>query len=185
MKNLSKGCGLLSLLSVLFFSCSEKKSEPRFLQYFNTLPEVTLPFETSSNESLPLETKKDTAFAEFHEYNMGVIGKRKINDSVYAIIDVSVGDIIYPSLTTYTIRGEEISSLLLLHLPGGSDGYSETGRSFLKIDKKFEISITDSLETFLRDTLATGEPIIKSSIRKKVIVEKYKVSPTGIIVAQP
>ena len=63
-----------------------------------------------------------------------------------------------------------------MNCPGGSSGYDETGISHLYFDNKLNITITDSIETFDRDT--TGI-IVETSRKQRVEIHKYKIEPNG------
>ena len=169
--------------AICLFSCSQKaEKQTRFVQYFNILPDMELPLYTNSHVDLiGSRVNEDTSFVEFKKDVFSIWGKQKINDSVYAIVSLYPGDNVLPILKTYDIRGKEISILHLLNIPGGSSGYDETGASHLEMDKQFNITITDSVETFIRDTSVYESPVMEGSIKKSVIAKKYKVLTDGMI----
>jgi hypothetical protein len=79
-------------------------------------------------------------------------------------------------LVTYNSTGKKIDELALLNLPGGSSGYNANGTSYLVMKSNSEIQITDTVNTFERDSL---EEIIETSRNTEVIIENYSVGLDG------
>ncbi|MBK6986471.1 MAG: hypothetical protein IPH32_17840 [Bacteroidetes bacterium] len=79
-------------------------------------------------------------------------------------------------LVTYNSKGKSIDELALLNLPGGSDGYNANGTSYLVMKSYSEIQITDTVNTFERDSL---DEIIETSRKTEVIIENYNVGADG------
>ena len=141
-----------------------------------TIPDLELPFIPDNHFDLQSKLEIDSAYAEYNSEIQGIYGKRKVNDSIYFIINLLASDNVFPELVTYTDNGKKIDELILAHCPGGSSGYDETGSSHLYFDKNLNITITDSIETFDRDT--TGI-IVESSRKQRVDIYKYKIEPNG------
>lgn len=143
-----------------------------------TIPEYTLPLDADLARNLTSKVSYDTAYAEFNTFQSPIFGKRQINDSIFSVIYLVPGDEIYPVLTTYNAQGKQIDSETLLHLPGGSDGYAANGLSFLHMDNNLFITITDSINTFTRDS---ADNIIDSLTVRSVEIQKFHVQPDGTI----
>ncbi|MBK8367664.1 MAG: hypothetical protein IPL10_09655 [Bacteroidetes bacterium] len=176
-----------SLLSVIVLiiicaSCRKEVSQQeKFSTFFNTIPDLKLPFITDSGEDLQAVFYPDTIYNEFVGDNVyGIYGKTKINDSIFGIVYLNPGDIVFPLLVTYNSTGKKIDELALLNLPGGSSGYNANGISYLVMKSNLEIQITDSVNTFERDSL---EEIIETSRKTEVMIENYKVNGVGKIIA--
>ncbi len=166
-------------MTSFLFSCKQQKKEDNtFLNYIITIPELKLPFKTNSHLELNSKIELDTIFNKYNAGINGVLGKRQINDSVFFIVNLLAGDNLFPELVTYNKAGLKIHQLTLVNCPGGSSGYNETGSSYLYFDKNLNITITDSIETFNRDS--TGQ-IIGNSKKQKIEVNNYKIDPDGKI----
>ncbi|MDF2451003.1 MAG: hypothetical protein K0S26_507 [Bacteroidota bacterium] len=164
-------------MTFILFSCQQHKTENnKFLNYVATIPDLELPFITDSNFDLQSKLEIDSAYSEYNSEIQGVYGKRKVNDSIYFVINLLASDIVFPELVTYTDKGKKIDELSLVNCPGGSSGYDETGSSYLHFDKNLNITITDSIETFTRDTVGV---IVESSRKQRVEIHRYKVEPNG------
>lgn len=173
----------ISLFLLVFFACKrEQGANEKFASFLKTIPELKLPFEANSYTDLPSELYPDTAFKAYYDENAHrVYGKVKINDSIYAVIYLMPGDNVFPEIITYTAAGKKIASLDMVHLPGGSDGYSANGSSYMTMNKNFEIQIIDTLRSFERDSLAV---IIESSRDTSVTKEYYIINTKGEIEIQ-
>jgi hypothetical protein len=170
---------IIIILTFILFSCQQHKTENnKFLNYVATIPDLELPFIADSHLDLQSKLEIDTTYAEYNSEIQGIYGKRKLNDSIYFIINLLASDNVFPELVTYNIKGKKIHELILVNCPGGSSGYDETGSSHLYFDKKLDITITDSIETFDRDT--TGV-IIETSRKERVEINSYKIDPDGKI----
>jgi hypothetical protein len=161
-------------------SCSkEHKVDDRFQDYLNKIPEIQLPF--SANSYVDLERKveiADTLYKDFFVESQEILGKIKINDSITGIIYLYPGDIVFPELATYNKKGQLISQQQLVTLIGGSDGYNSNGSSFMSLNKDFHISITDTIQSFERDSVGI---IIDSTWQVEVVNYKYNINPNGKI----
>jgi len=161
------------ILTFILFSCQQQKNaDNKFIDYVSTIPDLEFPFITDSHFDLQPKIEIDSTYLEYNSEINGVYGKRKINDSIYFIINLLAGDNVFPELVTYTDKGKKIDVLTLVNCPGGSSGYDETGSSHLHFDKNYNITITDSIQTFDRDT--TGI-IVESSRKHRVDIYKYKI----------
>lgn len=179
MKNYS----LISLSFLVLFACDRQTNQrKRFSNFLKTIPELEVPFNANSYEDLQSKLYIDTLYKEFNdEYAHRIYGKIEINDSIYAIIYLLAGDNVFPKIITYNAIGNKIIELPLVHLPGGSDGYNGNGSSFMAMDKNFEIQITDTLNSFERDSL---DVIIEDSRKTIITSEKFVVSSNGEILGK-
>ena len=167
------------ILTFVFYSCKQQKTEnEKFVNYIATIPDLNLPFVTNSSVDLHSKKELDSLYLEYNSEIQGEYGKGKINDSIYFVIQLLASDIVFPKLVTFNKNGKRINELHLLNNPGGSSGYDETGSSHLYIDKDYNITITDSIETFTRDT--TGV-IVEKSRRQSVEINKYRIETDGKI----
>jgi hypothetical protein len=168
---------IIIILTFILSSCQQHRTENnKFSNYVATIPDLELPFITDSNSDLQSKLAIDSAYSEYNSEIQGIYGKRKVNDSIYFIINLLASDIVFPELVTYTDKGKKIDELALVNCPGGSSGYDETGSSHLHFDKNLNITITDSIETFARDTIGV---IVEASRKQRVDIHKYKVEPNG------
>ncbi|MBL7935697.1 MAG: hypothetical protein JNM51_07800, partial [Bacteroidia bacterium] len=135
----------------------------------------------NSAEELKVSLYPSSLYKEFFDENIHeIFGKIKINDSICGIVYLIPGDILFPILITYNEQGKKIDTLEMVHLPGGSDGYNANGSSYLVMNENLEIQITDTINTFERDSLTK---IIESTRETKVVIEKYRVNYIGKIIA--
>lgn len=169
---------LIIISLTLIVSCSQEPKNEKFINYLATIPDLELPFKTNSYLNLNSKIELDTIFYEYNAEINGVLGKGQINDSIFFIVNLLAGDNVFPELVTYNKVGLKIHQLALVHCPGGSGGYNETGSSYLFFDKDNNITITDSIETFERDS--TGV-IIENSRNQRVEVNNYKIDADGKI----
>ena len=166
------------ILIIVCVSCHKEVSQQeKFSTFFNTIPDLKLPFVTNSGEDLKAVFYPDTIYNEFVGDNVyGICGKTKINDSIFGIVYLNPGDIVFPLLVTYNSKGKSIDELILVNLPGGSDGYNANGTSYLVMKSNSDIQITDTVNTFERDSL---EEIIETSRKTEVLIENYSVGADG------
>ncbi len=171
---------IILLIIILFFLSCRQQNQPNnsFLNYVATIPELELPFTTSSFFDLQTKTGIDSTYSAYNSEIQGVYGQRKVNDSIYFIINLLSSDIVFPELITYTNKGIKIDQLMLLHYPGGSSGYDERGSSYLCFDKNYNIIITDSIEKFDRDSAGV---IIDSTRKNCEVLYRYKIAGNGEI----
>lgn len=175
-----KNNSLIAFSFLVLFACNKEATQTeKFSNFLKTIPELEIPFTANSYEDLQSKLYIDTLYKEFNdEYAHRIYGKTKISDSIYAVIYLLAGDNVFPKIITYNAIGKKISELPLVHLPGGSDGYNGNGSSFMTMDKNFEIQITDTLNSFERDSL---DVIIEDSRKTTITKEKYVVSSNGEI----
>ena len=169
-------------LIIVCVSCHKEVSKKdKFSAFFNRIPDLKLPLITNSSEELQAVFYPDTIYSEFVGDNVyGIYGKTKINDSIFGIVYLNPGDILFPMLVTYNSKGKSIDELALVNLPGGSDGYNANGSSYLVMKSNLEIQITDTVNTFERDSL---DEIIETSRKTKVSIENYRVNGIGKIIS--
>lgn len=171
---------LYFFLTFLFSCHKQENSEDKFSIFLSSIPDLKFPFITNSSEELRAAFYPDTIYKDFiDDSSNGIYGKIKVNDSIHGVIFLLPGDILFPLLVMYNASGEKIDELDLVHLPGGSDGYNANGSSYLVMNKNLEIQITDTVNSFERDSLTE---IIEESRKTKVIIEKYHVNNYGKIV---
>ena len=166
------------VLIIVCVSChKEVTQKDKFLAFLNTIPDLKIPFQTNSSEELYSKYELDTIYKKIIDDSFnGIYGKVAINDSIYGIVYLVAGDIVFPLLITYNKGGKKIEELSLLHIPGGSDGYNGAGTSYLQMNQNFDIQITDTLYSFERDS---AEVIIESSRKTEVTIESYNISADG------
>ena len=166
------------ILIIVCVSCHKEVSQQeKFSAFLNTVPDLKFPFQTNSNEELQTKFGVDTTYKEFiNESANKVYAKFTINDSIYGVVFLVAGDIVFPLLTTYNKSGKKIEELALVNIPGGSDGYNANGTSYLVMKSNSDIKITDTVNTFERDSL---EEIIETSRKTEVLIENYSVGADG------
>lgn len=169
---------LFIIVCISFVACNkEVTQQEKFSAFLNTVPDLKFPFKTNSNEELQTKFGVDTTYKAFiNESANEVYGKFTINDSVYGVVFLVAGDIVFPLLTTYHKTGKKIEELALVNLPGGSDGYNATGTSYLVMNQKFDIQITDTLHSFERDSV---DVIIEASRKTEVFIENFSLGADG------
>jgi hypothetical protein len=162
-----------------FVSCKKELSQQeKFTTFLNSIPDLKIPFQTNSGEELQAAFYPDTIYKDFiDDSSNGVYAKIKVNDSIHGIIFLMPGDILFPLLVTYNSAGKKLNELALVNLSG--DGYNANGTSYVVMNKNLEIQMTDTVNTFERDTL--NEEIIEASRKTEVIIEKYKIASDGKI----
>lgn len=172
---------IINLFFIVLSSCQkEETTDDNFSKFLSSIPDLKLPFITNSAEDLQAAFYPDTMYNKFiDDSSNGIYGKIKVNDSIHGVVFLLPGDILFPLLVTYNSIGKRIDELDLVHLPGGSDGYNANGSSYLVMNNKLEILITDTIHTFERDSLTE---IIDSTKKTKVVIEKYFVDGLGKIV---
>lgn len=165
---------------LFFFSCaSEKKEEVTFSDFLNSLPEVKLPYTSSSVSEPEKYIEQDSIYLAFSDENAnGIIGKININDSIVGVLYAVAGDNIFPLLKTFNKKGSKIDELVLVHLPGGSKGFDANGSSYMTMNEKFEIDIRDSTFSFSRDST---DEIIENSRDTMITIENFKINKAGKI----
>ena len=165
---------------MLFLSCAiEKKKEVTFNDFVNSLPEVKLPYTSSSVSEPKKYIEQDSIYLAFSDENAnGIIGKININDSIVGILYAVAGDNVFPLLKMYNYNGTIIDELVLVHLPGGSTGFDANGSSYMTLNENFEINIKDSTFNFSRDS---NDVIIESSRDTSITIDKYKIKENGKI----
>lgn len=101
------------VLIIVCASCHKEVSQQeKFSAFLNTVPDLKFPFQTNSNEELQTKFGVDTTYKAFiNESANEVYGKFPINDSVYGVVFLVAGDIVFPLLTTYNERGKNIKNL--------------------------------------------------------------------------
>ncbi|MES2762268.1 MAG: hypothetical protein V4677_08675 [Bacteroidota bacterium] len=171
---------VLGLCSLIFLSCKKESSDKeKFAAFISRIPQLPLPFGANSYKDLQSELSLDTIFKKYNDENASEIyGKVKINDSIYGVVYLLAGDNVFPKLVTYNAIGKKIAELNMVNCPGGSTGYNESGSSYMIMNRNFEIQITDSVESFERDSL---DEIMDSSRKLKIINERYFINFKGEI----
>lgn len=167
----------LSTILLLFSCTNEQKKEITFSDFAKSIPEIKLPYNSSSVSDPENYIEPDSIYRNFSDENAnGIIGKININDSVVGILYAVAGDNVFPLLKTYSASGKTIDEIVLVHLPGGSTGFDANGSSYMTLNEKFEIGIMDSTFSFSRDS---SDVIIESSRDTTITLENYKIEPTG------
>ena len=181
--SLSSMKNLICLLfaSTFFLSCEQENQQVReFSTFLNVIPEIQLPFKINSYTNLTYETNNDTLFKKIITDEAGISGKIKINDTINAIVWIlHGGQADYPSLITYDKFGNKIAEQGLIDY--NSDDLSMDGlnSSFMSLNEKFEISITDTITTSKLDDESN---FIENTRKMEVKIYRYKITNSGKII---
>jgi hypothetical protein len=170
----------IACICVFALACSkENKTDNRFRDYLNMIPEIQLPFNTNSYEELTGKVEmNDTLFKDFTIDAQGILGKLNINDSITGIIYLYGGNTIYPELITYNQKGQQIAEQQLVTLTAGPDALNSSGSSYMSLTKDFKINITDTIQSYEKDSLGIA---IDSTWEVEVVNYKYNIEPNGKI----
>lgn len=152
------------------------------MTYLKSLDNLETPvnFDTKQHDSKVLSQNYDTALFKVFKYagSMGPYGKIFINDSIIVIIDISIGDVVVPVLTTFNQHGQKLDSINPWSKSGWDIGYESY--EFLTINDKKEIIVIDSTRT--SELNKEGDDIIEGTEKLTVDTVIYKIDKSGKIV---
>lgn len=161
-------------------SASEDKNE--FTAYLKSLDELETPvtFDTKRNQIKVRSANYDTSLFKIYKYAgaMGPHGKIFENDSIVVLVDIVVGDVVVPVITTFNQRGQKRDSLNPWKKSGSDIGY--WSYEFLTVNNKKEIIVIDSTTTSTLNE--EGSDIIEGTEKLTVDTVIYKIDKNGKIV---
>lgn len=174
---------IICLLAILF-GCDRKEHPTKsntfetYLKSLATLP-TPLHFSTTDDGLADLSPTYDSAlFSRYkHVWAYRPYGKVVYEDSTTVVIDIVIGDITVPLLTTFDREGNKVDSLNLFARAGWDIGFASDEFVTLTADKK--IIITDSTTRW--DLNATGDDIIEGTEKLTVKTFIYALDERGSI----
>lgn len=179
MKHLTIIC-----LLIMLFSCDKKQHPTKsntlktYLNSLTTLP-TPLHFSTTDDGLADLSPAYDSIlFTKYkHIWAYRPYGKIIYDDSTVAVIDIVIGDVVVPLLTTFDQQGNKVDSLNLFARAASDIGF--VSNEFVTITGDKRIIISDSTTRW--DLNATGDDIIEGTQRLTVETFIYALDERGAI----
>lgn len=152
------------------------QTQPDFQKYINSLPQLKLPFNASTQTgiSIPEEYDKE-GFDKFKSerayYPYALVFQ---SDSAVGVLEIIVGDLLVPYYTIYNWKGEKIESLFFYDRAGWDPVYE--GKVYITFNADLSVAVRDTVHQWEVDV---DDFPIEESKKTTTSLTTYMVSKTG------
>jgi hypothetical protein len=177
---------IIIIWTLMLVSCSrqkEVKSTNDFATYLGSLDSLETPVKFDTKTELKSKSERyDTALFKKYKHAWASVPYGKIfeNDSIVVLVDVGVGDILVPLITTFTQQGDKLDSINPYDKAGADMGY--LSYEFVTINSNKEIIVTDSTKTWKLNKDETD--VIQGTERLTLDTVIYRINNQGKIIKQ-